>query len=160
VWERIWQKLKRWLVRKLVTEPHSVFLHGRRSGTAVQLEFATTIDAPVFIETQIVHYLVRLITRVSFRTPAGGWTEPERALIDTGSPVSVIPHSIWQNVAHSFLTGETVIDIAGMTISGRLGLVTLRLWDGQTVSPPLRVKANLVWADNLPLILGFSDVLT
>ena len=82
------------------------------------------------------------------------------ALIDTGSPVSVIPHSIWQNVTHTFLTEETVIDIAGMTVFGRLGLVTLRLQDEQTVSPPLRVKANLVWEDNLPLILGFSDVLT
>ena len=25
---------------------------------------------------------------------------------------------------------------------------------------PLRVKANLIWEDSLPLILGFEDVLT
>ncbi|MBI1924657.1 hypothetical protein HYR99_10435 [Candidatus Poribacteria bacterium] len=118
MWEKIWQRLKRWLVRKLVTEPHSAFLHGRRFGTAVQLEFTTTIDAPLFIETRIVHHVVRLITRVSLRTPEGGWTEPERALIDTGSPVSVIPRSIWQNAAHAFLTGETTMDIAGSTVSG------------------------------------------
>lgn len=59
MWGKIWQKLKRWLVRKLVTEPHSAFLHGRRSGTTVQLKFVTTIDAPLFIETRIVHHLVR-----------------------------------------------------------------------------------------------------
>jgi len=126
----------------------------------VQLRFATTIDAPLFIETQIVHHVVSLVAQASFRTPAGGWTEPRDALIDTGSSVSVIPPSIWQNVAHIFLTGETVIDIAGMTVSGRLGAVTLRLQDEQTASPSLRVKANLVWEDSLPLILGFADVLT
>ncbi len=118
------------------------------------------IDGPLFIETQIVHYVVRLVARASFRTPEGGWTEPRDALIDTGSPVSVIPPSIWQNTAHSFLTGETVIDIAGMTVSGRLGAVTLRIQDEQIISPSLRVKANLVWEDSLPLILGFADVLT
>jgi len=135
-------------------------LHGRHFGTAVQLEFDTTIDAPLFIETQIVHHVVRLIARVSFRTPEGGWTNPRRALIDTGSPVSVIPRSIWQNAAHAFLTGETTIGIGGMTVSGRLGLVTLCLQDDQTISPPLRVKADLIGDDSLPLILGFSDVLT
>ena len=131
MWEKIWQKWKRWLVRKLVADTHLVFLHGRRSGTAVQLKFDTTIDAPLFIETQIVHHVVRLIARVSFRTPEGGWTESRRALIDTGSPISVIPRSIWQNAAHAFLTGETTIDISGMTVSGRLGLVTLCLQDDQ-----------------------------
>jgi hypothetical protein len=135
-------------------------LHGRRSGTAVQLKFDTTIDAPLFIETQIVYHVVRLIARVSFRTPEGGWTELRRALIDTGSPISVIPRSIWQNAAHAFLTGETTIDIGGMTVSGRLGLVTLCLQDAHTLSPFLRVKAHLIWEDTLPLILGFSDVLT
>ena len=126
----------------------------------MQLRFATTIDAPLFIETSIVHHFVSLITQVSFRTPEGGWTKPRDALIDTGSPVSVIPPSIWQNAAHLFLTEETVIDIAGMTVSGRLGAVTLRIQDEQTISPSLRVKANLVWEDSLPLILGFADVLT
>jgi len=72
----------------------------------------------------------------------------------------VIPRSIWQDAAHAFLTGETTIDIGGSTVSGRLGLVTLCLRDEQTISPPLRVKAHLIWEDTLPLILGFSDVLT
>jgi hypothetical protein len=160
VWEKIWQRCKGWRVRRLATDPHSVFLLGRPSGTCLKLEFKPTIDAPLFIETQIVHHAVRLIGLVSFQTSERTWTAPEQGLIDTGSPISVIPQSIWQNAAHSFLAREIGTDIAGVSVAGRLGLVTLRFEDDQHISPPLRVKANLIYEDNLPLILGFADVLT
>jgi predicted aspartyl protease len=119
-----------------------------------------TIDVPLFIETQIQHRIVHLTSQAAFRTPSGVWTAPREALIDTGSSVSVIPHSVWQNIAYRSLAEGTEMKIGGLTVSGQLALVTLRLQDEQTVSPPLRVKANLIQEEGIPLILGFEDVLT
>ena len=160
MWEKVWQEWRRWLIKKLVTDPHSAFLHGGLSDGVLQLKFDTTIDGRLFLETEIVHRLVRLMAQIVFRTPEGGWTEPRDALIDTGSTVSVIPPSVWQNTDHTLLAGETEIDIGGITASGRPGLVNLRLQDEQAISPTLRVKADLIEEDSLPLILGFEDVLT
>jgi hypothetical protein len=58
--------------------------------------------------------------------------------------------------------------IGGNIITGRLGWITLRLHDEETISPPLNVKANpslrsrtcLIDDDSMPLILGFEDVIT
>jgi hypothetical protein len=107
---------------------------------------------------------------VSFWMLKSEWTEPEDAIIDTGShvrfahrrlrlTVSVIPHYIWTNAHHSFISDETEMGIGGNIVTGRLGWITLRLNDEETVSPPLSVKANLIDDDSMPLILGFEDVI-
>ena len=92
--------------------------------------------------------------------PGGERTKPRNAIIDTGSHVSVIPHSIWPKTHHHFISDETEMGIGGSLVTGRLGWVTLRLHDEETISPPLSVKANLIDNDSLPLILGFEDVIT
>jgi len=104
--------------------------------------------------------IIRLKTRVSFRTLEGGWTLHRDAIIDTGCPVSVIPRSIWTNIHHYFISDEREEGIAGERVTVRLGVVTLRLYDGETNSPPLRVKTDLAESDTIPLILGFEDVIT
>jgi hypothetical protein len=158
--EQIWEKLKRRLIRKLLTDPHTAFLRGGFSGTVIRLRFETEIDGKLFIESQIIHRTIRLIAKASFRTSEGEWTEPEGTIIDTGSHTSVIPHYIWTNAYHHFISGETEMGIGGKIVTGRLGWVMLRLLDEETISPPLNVKANLIDDDSLPLILGFEDVIT
>lgn len=157
---QIWEKLKRKLIRKLLTEPHTAFLHNRFSASVVKLEFETEVDAQLFVKFQIVHRVIRLIAMTSFRRSKGEWTEPEGAIFDTGSPVSLIPHNIWTNARYRFISDEVEMGIAGQTVTGRLGWITLRLHDNEMISPPLRIKANLIFDDSLPLILGFEDVLT
>ncbi|MBM3241201.1 hypothetical protein FJZ31_33375 [Candidatus Poribacteria bacterium] len=114
----------------------------------------------MFIESRIIYRTTRLIALASFPMLKGEWTEPEDAIIDTGSHISVIPRYIWTNVHHSFISDKTEMGIGGSVITGRLGWVTLRLHDEQTISPPLNVKANLIDDDSMPLILGFEDVIT
>ena len=158
--ERIWEKSKRWLIRKLLTDPHSAFLRGGFSGSVIKLEIETKIDGRLFVESRIIHRFTRLIALASFPMLKGKWTESEDAIIDTGSHVSVIPHYIWTNAHHRFISDETEMGIGGNIVTGRLGWVTLRLHDEETISPPLSVKANLIDDDSLPLILGFEDVIT
>jgi len=160
VLEQIWEKLKRRLVRKLLTDPHTALLRGGFSGSVIKLKYETKINGQLFVESQIIYRDIRLMAPVSFWMLKGEWTEPEDAIIDTGSHVSVIPCYIWTNVHHSFISDEIEMGIGGNIITGRLGWVTLRLHDEETISPPLSVKANLIDDDSMPLILGFEDVIT
>jgi hypothetical protein len=114
----------------------------------------------LFIESRIIYRTTRLIALASFHTLVGEWTKHRDAIIDTGSHVSVIPRYIWTNTHHSFISDKIEMGIGGKIITGRLGWVTLRLHDEETISPPLNVKANLIDDDSLPLILGFEDVIT
>ena len=158
--ERIWEKLKKRLIRKLLTDPHTAFLRGGFSGTVIRLEFETKIDGRLFVESRIIHRSIRLIAKTSFHTSGGEWTRPRGAIIDTGSYISIVPRYIWTNAHHHFISDETEMGIGGNVVTGRLGWVTLRLHDEETISPPLNVKANLIDDDSLPLILGFEDFIT
>ena len=158
--EQIWEKLKRKLVRKLLTDPHTALLRGGFSGSVIKLKYETKISGQLFVESQIIYRDIRLMAPVSFWMLKGEWTEPEDAIIDTGSHVSVIPHYIWINSHHTFISDEAEMGIGGNIVTGRLGWITLRLHDEETISPPLSIKANLIDNDSLPPILGFEDVIS
>ena len=158
--EQIWEKLKKRLIRKLLTDPHTTFLRNGFSGTVIKLKIETKIDGRLFVESRIIHRSTRLIAVTSFYTLEGEWTELRGAIIDTGSYVSVIPHFIWTKTHHHFISDEIEMGIGGSIITGRLGWVTLRLHDEETISPPLSVKANLIDDNSMPLILGFEDVIS
>jgi hypothetical protein len=136
-----------------LTDPHTAFLRNGFSGTVIKLEFETKIDGQLFVESRIIHRSTRLIAKTSFRALEGEWTRPRGAIIDTGSHVSVIPHSIWTKTNYSSISDEIAMDIGGNTVTGRLGWITLRIHDEETISPPLNVKANLIDDDSMPLIL-------
>ena len=106
---------------------------------------------------------VRIITYVSFET-SNGWTEPREAIIDTGGPISIIPHRVWQGSRYGFYSNvETEIPVGGRPAMGRFGQVTLRVHDvedGERIPPSLTLKADLLSDDSYPIILGFEDFLT
>ena len=158
--EQIWEKLKERLIRKLLTDPHSAFLRGGFSGSVIKLKLETKINGGLFVESRIIYRTTRLIALASFHMPEGEWTKPRDAIIDTGSHVSVIPRYIWTNTHHSFISDKTEMGIGGNLVTGRLGWITLRLHDEETISPPLSIKANLIDNNSMPLILGFEDVIT
>ena len=125
--ERIWEKLKKRLIRKLLTDPHSAFLRGGFSGFVIKLEFETKIDGQLFVESRIIYRTTRLIALASFDMPGGKLTKPRDAIIDTGSHVSIIPRYIWTNAHHHFISDETEMGIGGKIVTEQLGWVTLRL---------------------------------
>jgi len=71
VLEQIWEKLKKRLIRKLLTDPHSAFLRGGFSDSVIKLKLETKLDGRLFVESRIIHRTIRLITRTSFRTLEG-----------------------------------------------------------------------------------------
>ncbi len=60
----------------------------------IRLFFSTEpiIDAKSRVD---LHEGIRLLSVVEFMS-AQGWSEPESAIVDTGAPISLIPHKIWR----------------------------------------------------------------
>ena len=102
---------------------------------------------------------MRLVGDVSFRM-SNGWSITYEAIIDTGCPITVIPRSRWENIEHRMILPEASLGLAGGTVTGQLGEVTLRFHHNNDVSSPLTIKAHLLDGDDRPLIIGFEDILT
>ncbi|MBC8235339.1 hypothetical protein H8E77_37815 [bacterium] len=91
---------------------------------------------------------------------SNGWSITYEAIIDTGCPITVIPRSRWENIEHRMILPEASLGLAGGTVTGQLGEVTLRFHHNNDVSSPLTIKAHLLDGDDRPLIIGFEDILT
>jgi hypothetical protein len=124
----------------------------------IGLYFQKKIDLEQFQRGLVIRF-IRLIGRVSFRT-LDGWSITYDAIIDTGCPISVIPRSHWEEIEHRMILHQASIGLAGETVTGQLGEVTLRFHYNNDVSPPITIKAHLLDGDDRPLILGFEDILT
>ncbi|MBI1928189.1 hypothetical protein HYR99_28585 [Candidatus Poribacteria bacterium] len=128
----------------------------------VRLAYDTKVD-PDYLQRGVVVRYVRLLGLVSFET-RDGWTKTETAIIDTGGPISIIPRRVWQQIRYGLYSNvEVEIPVGGRPAMGRFGQVTLRFHDaedGERISPPLAIKADLLSDDTYPIILGFEDFLT
>jgi len=102
---------------------------------------------------------IRLKVAVQFRTQAN-WAGPYDALLDTGAPAALLPQSLWSAAQHTVIAQGRHIAIAGRTLEANVGRVTCRLLDERRRSRPLEIHAFLSLTDDVPLILGFKDVLT
>jgi hypothetical protein len=114
----------------------------------IGLYFQKTIDLEQF-QRGLVIRLIRLIGRVSFRT-SDGWSTTYDAIIDTGCPITVIPRSRWENIEHHVILPQASLGLAGGTVTGQLGEVTLRFHHNNNVSPHLTIKAHLLDSDDRP----------
>lgn len=116
------------------------------------------------LEAGVALHLIRITAAVSILTPSG-WSLPREGIIDTGNPVTLVPHRAWSGASVEFLT-PTYRPLQGLgstaqtAIRGRLGRLTLSIEDGQTSSPPLQTVAYLLDDDRAPLLLGCEGILT
>ncbi len=84
-------------------------------------------------------------------------------MIDTGAPTSLIPHKIWKNTNHEILATH---DIAGLNpneeckLSVNVGRINIVILDEKKATNGRRVFAFLGMRDDLPLVLGFKNLLS
>lgn len=131
--------------------------------TRINLSLQTKIDLE-FLSRGIHLRLVRLLGVVQLKT-VDGWSPETRVIIDSGNPISLIPHSIWRAAEIRMLTSSKtqIFGLGGENtsgLSGRLGEATLVFKDPQTTSPPIKFKAHLMDDDSAPFLIGFEDILT
>ncbi len=126
----------------------------------IDLEFETKLDLEL-LSAGISTRLIRLVASLRLKT-SRGWTNPYKAIIDTGSPITLIPKHIWERlIITNILPGS--IELAGLGsggVSGKLAEVVVLFVDKKGMSPPISSKGFLVDSDTVPLIIGFEDILT
>ena len=89
--------------------------------------------------------VIRLKGSVQFWTGTE-WTAEREAVIDTGSPVSLLPFSLWQGIEVEILS--SAVPLRGLapqrraTVTGRLAEITATFKDGENVSPPLVMRSH------------------
>ena len=129
----------------------------------VNLHFQTKIDLE-FLSKGVHLRLIRLLGTVHLKTTEG-WTPEARIIIDTGNPISIIPHSIWSEAIVNILIREKT-KLYGLgtdeasALGGHLAEATIAFKDRKKTSPPVKLKAHLLDNDSAPFIIGFEDVLT
>jgi predicted aspartyl protease len=103
--------------------------------------------------------IIRLKALIRFKTP-GGWTNPYEALVDTGAPLTLIPPFIWEKLQWTKLADHATGGIAGGAVSVQVARVTGQVLDRSGhVTQELKIIAFLSASDEVPLIIGFKDLL-
>lgn len=106
-------------------------------------------------------YSIRLLARVVF-AKAQGFTQPYTAIIDTGAPVSLIPESIWEQCDVQKFGDDKIRGIVpkeDCALAVAAGQIRCVLFDDQNETPELFCRADLAYSDEVPLLLGFKDLL-
>lgn len=129
--------------------------------TRISLYFRSYPDLEL-IEQNVVLAHTRVFTRVEFIQNDGTWSNFRPAIIDTGSPVSLIPHEIWKQCPVR-ITGQTTI--GGLVrrnecqLDVLVGTLTLRFRDQERVSTQISALVYLAAINTVPLIIGFESLL-
>ncbi len=106
--------------------------------------------------------LLRIICWIQFKK-AEGWTKLFPAIVDTGAHTSLIPLSLWQGLKTEIISDHYVRGLVPKPeckIDVKVGWVTGRIADEKgNLTPEIKFRAFLALTDNIPLIVGFKDLL-
>jgi len=115
------------------------------------------------IEKLIPDYgsLLRVMAKVRFKTPSG-YTKPYDAVVDTGAPTSLLPLDIWQDIEKTILADYVVRGVSPKPeckIDVKISKIGCIVFDELGNQKELDVFAYLALVEDVPLILGFKDLL-
>lgn len=116
------------------------------------------------LESKIKGYqIIRLKTTVKLKTFTG-WSKIYDAIVDTGAHTSVIPQGIWKRIEKKIVTEHSMQGLSikpECAISVIIGKVVCILIDekGNQTSEK-NIHAYLAKTDDVPLIIGFKDLLS
>ena len=105
--------------------------------------------------------IIRLFCEVAF-VSRNGYTDSYSAILDTGAPVSVIPFHIWSMSEVKKIKEYSVSGIVPKqecSFPVTVGEVSCILLDEEESTNSIKVKSYLAHTDEIPLIIGFKDIL-
>ena len=129
--------------------------------TKIGLYFKSYPDLEL-IEQNIVIEHTRLLTDVEFLQKDGTWSNVRPALIDTGSPVSLIPLEIWQNSPVNVCGTTTIGGLVRKEhccIDVKIADIPLRFRDRYHITETIAPVVYLASVNTVPLIIGFESLL-
>ncbi|MFC1713445.1 hypothetical protein ACFL6S_07255 [Candidatus Poribacteria bacterium] len=106
-------------------------------------------------------HIIRLFIDVRFRT-RDGWTKPYPAILDTGAHATLIPFRIWSKCPVSITTDHVVRGVVPKeecSLPILIGDISCVLTDREQQSEELMISAYLALTDEIPLVVGFWDLL-
>lgn len=86
----------------------------------------------------------------------------QKALVDTGAIVSLLPKRIWERLKMDFIGEHTVKGIVKRqecVLPVKIGTLNCKLIDDQNETPWFSILAYCVDSDDVPVILGMKDAL-
>lgn len=128
--------------------------------TKVRLYWKTDFD-PTHLANGVHVRIIRLYVPVSFRETTE-WSEPVNAIINLGSPLTVLPKRVWQTMQNiQYLSGMVPLGGIGKgTVLARLAKIELAFLSTQKEIVKRTIKAYLAEDDAVPLLLGIEDLIT
>lgn len=89
--------------------------------------------------------------------------EPMQAIIDTGAPMSVVPHFIWNRCDTRIIQEEAYLSgiIPGPShmMKTKIGMLSAELLDKVGNHYPISFCAHLAPLNKIPIIIGIQDIL-
>jgi len=128
--------------------------------TKIRLLWQTSFD-PIHLAHGHHVKIIRLYSPICFKTPTG-WSHAFNAIIDIGSPLTVLPKKIWQNIDILEILSEPV-PLGGIgkgVLMARLARILFVFLDTRKEVVELTIKAYLADDDSVPLLLGIEDLIT
>lgn len=105
---------------------------------------------------------IRIYCQIIFKTRSG-WSKPLPALIDTGAHTSLIPFDIWSACVTEILVDHYVRGLAPKKeckVDVKVGELTGVLVDKENLSEEYKFLSYLAPTNEVPLILGFKELLS
>lgn len=82
--------------------------------------------------------------------------------MDTGATLSLFPFRIWRGADYQIIGGVRVggvVPLDQCRVPAKLARISCALSDGTTLIGPLSIHAFLAESDDVPLLLGVSDLI-
>lgn len=106
------------------------------------------------------HFFTRIFCSILYEAESGYIVQ--KALVDTGAIVSLLPKQIWERLKIEFIGEHTVKGIVKTkecTMPVKIGYLNCKLIDEQNETPVINMLVYCVDSDDVPVILGMKDAL-
>lgn len=126
----------------------------------IKLRFRQFHDIDL-VAKSVKSHIIRLLVDVRFKT-YDGWTDPYSAVLDTGAHAALIPYRVWNECIVKTTARHTVRGLVPKEeclLPILIGDISCILVDEERQSEELKISACLALTDDIPLIIGFWDIL-
>lgn len=133
-----------------------------RLSIRVNIDFIKQYDPELLRKYPDYDGFLRIISTITLKTKSG-WSKPRMAIIDTGAHTSILPLTVWEEsdveiLGDYFVRG--VVPKKECVLPVKIGWVRAMILDrfGNRTSE-LRFRAYLAPTDDVPIIIGFKDLM-